>query len=97
MTGRVDDETAAAVFESTAPPDGERHEGADAVRVAFEAFFATSSPGAFTAEELVVTGDRAILRWPYTWDPAADGHVRRVDVYTVRRGLVAEKLAHVKG
>lgn len=86
-----------AVFESTSPPHGERHEGADAVRVAFEAFFATSSPGSFTAEELVVTGNRAVLRWRYTWDPDTDGHVRGVDLYTVRDGLIAEKLAYVKG
>jgi uncharacterized protein (TIGR03086 family) len=121
MTGRVDDETAAAVsrfdeafgrqdidavmaamadgavFESTSPPDGDRHVGAAAVRAAFEAFFASSSPGAFAAEELVVTGDRAVLRWRYTWDPDTDGHVRGIDLYTVRHGLVAEKLAYVKG
>lgn len=93
MAAMTDD----AVFESTSPPDGDRHEGAAAVRAAFEAFFASSSPGAFTAEELVVTGNRAVLRWRYTWDPATGGHVRGVDLYTVRHGLVAEKLAYVKG
>ena len=121
MTGRVDDETAAAVsrfdeafgrqdidavmaavtddavFESTSPPDGDRHVGRAAVRAAFEAFFASSEPGAFIAEELVVAGNRAVLRWRYTWDAATDGHVRGIDLYTVRHGLVAEKLAYVKG
>jgi hypothetical protein len=32
--------------------------------------------------------------WRYDWD---GGHVRGIDVFTVRDGLVAEKLAYVKG
>lgn len=89
--------TADCVFESTSPPDGRRYEGAEVVRGAFGEFFASSPPAAFTAEELVVTGPRAVLRWRYTWDPVTDGHVRGVDLFTVRDGLVSEKLSYVKG
>ena len=39
-------------------------------------------------------GRPVVVRWRYTW---GDGHVRGVDVFTVRDGLVAEKLAYVKG
>jgi ketosteroid isomerase-like protein len=82
------------VFESTAPPDGVRYEGQAAVRAAWEQLFA-SSPGArFETEELVVCGDRAMSRWRYEW---AGGHVRGVDVFRLRDGLVAEKLSYVKG
>jgi ketosteroid isomerase-like protein len=82
------------VFESTAPPDGKRFEGHSAVRSVWEELFA-SSPGArFVSEELFVSGDRAIERWRYEW---ADGHVRGVDVFRIRDGLVAEKLSYVKG
>jgi ketosteroid isomerase-like protein len=82
------------VFESTAPPAGVRYEGQAAVRAAWEQLFA-SSPGArFETEELVVCGDRAMSRWRYEW---ADGHVRGVDVFRLRDGLVAEKLSYVKG
>jgi hypothetical protein len=35
-----------------------------------------------------------VARWRYEW---GDGHVRGVDVFRVRDGLVAEKLAYVKG
>ena len=38
------------VFESTAPPDGERHEGADAVRSVWEQLFG-GTPGATFEEE----------------------------------------------
>jgi ketosteroid isomerase-like protein len=82
------------VFEDTAPPDGTRHVGAAAVRRAWEALFAASPDGAFTTEEVIDAGDRVVVRWRYSW---GDGHVRGVDVFTVRDGLVAEKLAYVKG
>ena len=82
------------VFEDTSPPDGTRHVGTDAVRSAWEALFSASPNGVFTGEEVIPAGDRVIVRWRYSW---GDGHVRGVDVFTVRDGLVAEKLAYVKG
>ena len=81
-------------FEDTSPPDGVRHEGADAVRAAWTALFAASPDGAFTTEEVIGAGDRVVARWRYSW---GDGHVRGVDVFTVRDGLIAEKLSYVKG
>lgn len=44
--------------------------------------------------EVIATGDRVLVRWLYAW---VDGHVRGVDVLTVRDGLIAEKRAYVKG
>ncbi len=82
------------VFESTGPaPDGARHVGRAAVRAAWQPIFDDAS-SAFEVEELVAAGDRVTQRWRYTW---ADGHVRGVDVFTVRDGLVAAKLSYVKG
>ncbi len=88
-----------AVFESTSPPAGERHEGAAAVRAAWEAFFTASPTAHFDAEDVIVAGDRCVVRWIYTWTEAdgTDGRIKGVDVLTVRDGLVAEKLAYVKG
>jgi ketosteroid isomerase-like protein len=82
------------VFESTAPPDGVRHVGPTAVRAAWDDFFADAHGATFETEEQIVCGDRLIARWRYVW---ADGHVRGVDVFRVRDGLVAEKLSYVKG
>lgn len=85
------------VFESTAPtPDGQRHEGLEAVRTAWAAVMRT--PGmSFTEEESFVTGDRAVVRWCYAWGGSDGGHVRGVDVIRFRDGLVSEKLSYVKG
>jgi ketosteroid isomerase-like protein len=88
------------VFESTGPaPDGGRFEGQAAVRAVWEGFFG-SSPGAeFESEDVFAAGDRCTVRWIYRWtDPSGQpGHVRGVDVFRVRDGKVAEKLAYVKG
>ncbi len=88
-----------AVFESTAPPAGERHEGAAAVRAAWEAFFAASPTAHFEGEDVIATGDRCVVRWRYTWtdDDGTEGAIHGVDVLRVRDGKVAEKLAYVKG
>ena len=49
---------------------------------------------AFSGEETIVSGDRAVVRWVFDW---GTGHVRGVDVMKVRDGKVAEKLSYVKG
>ncbi len=39
-------------------------------------------------------GDRCVVRWVYSWvKDGTRGHVRGVDVFRVRDGLVAEKMA----
>ena len=88
-----------AVFESTSPPAGERHVGAAAVRTAWEAFFAASPTAHFDAEDVIVAGDRCVVRWIYTWqdDDGSARSIKGVDVLRVRDGKVAEKLAYVKG
>lgn len=88
------------VFENTyPPPDGQRFEGAGAVRAFWVDFFKGSPQAVFETEELVTTGDRGVCRWRYVWAPddATTGHIRGVDVFRVRAGLVAEKLSYVKG
>ena len=87
------------VFESTAPPDGTRHEGAAAVRAAWETFFGSSPDASFETEECIAAGDRAVVRWRYRWTntDGTSGHVRGVDLFRVRNGKVAEKLSYVKG
>ena len=82
------------VIEDTCPPDGARHPGAAAVRAAWEKRVAASPDAVFTTEEIVAAGDRVVARWRYDY---GRGHVRGVDVFTVRDGLVAAKLSYVKG
>ncbi len=81
-------------FEDTTAPDGRRHVGAAQVRQAWEELFASSPDARFTIEDAFQAGERVVQRWHYAY---SGGHVRGVDVLTVRDGLVAEKLAYVKG
>jgi len=82
------------VFESTEPgPDGTRYEGRDSVRRAWQPIF-DDRESVFEAEETFATADRVVQRWRYSW---RDGHVRGVDVFRTRDGLVSEKLSYVKG
>jgi predicted SnoaL-like aldol condensation-catalyzing enzyme len=88
------------IFENTSPfPDGTRYEGQAAVRTFWADFFAGSPHAHFEAEDTFAAGDRATVRWRYTWknDDGSEGHIRGVDVFRVRDGKVAEKLAYVKG
>lgn len=85
------------VFEATTPPDGERHEGAAAVRAVWEQLFAHTEGATFTEEERFVAGERGVLRWRFAWAGEQPGHVRGVDVLRFRDGKVAEKLSYVKG
>lgn len=88
------------VFESTAPaPDGQRIEGAVAVRQVWEDLFGTTPDAAFTTEELSAGDGRAVLRWRFSWtgSDGRPGHVRGVDTLKLRDGKVCEKLSYVKG
>lgn len=82
------------LFDNTDPaPDGTQHVGRAAIREAWKPIF-DDADSSFTAEETFAAGDRVVQRWVYTW---ATGHVRGVDLFTVRGGLVSEKLSYVKG
>jgi hypothetical protein len=91
MAAMTDD----CLFENTGPaPDGERCQGAAAVRAFWDQFFASNPGATFVAEEQFAAGDRCVVRWRYDW---GTGHVRGIDVFRVRDGRVAEKLCYVKG
>ena len=83
------------LFENTLPPpDGERHVGQKDVRKFWEHFFQESPAAKFETEEMVTSGDRAVVRWRFEW---GDGYIRGIDLFRVRDGKVAEKLSYVKG
>jgi ketosteroid isomerase-like protein len=87
------------VFEDTSPaPDGQRIEGKTAVVAFWRAWFARNADARFEAEETIVSGDRAVVRWVYhKMRNGQPWRLRGVDVFTVRGGKVAAKLAYVKG
>jgi ketosteroid isomerase-like protein len=82
------------VFDATGPaPDGIRYVGPDAIRAAWQSIFDDRS-AVFEAEETFAAGDRVVQLWRYSWD---GGHIRGIDVFTVRGEKVSEKLSYVKG
>lgn len=88
------------VFENThPPPDGTRYEGQAAVREFWARFFLGASETRIKVEEIFAADDRVVMRWAYIWTgPLGDsGHIRGIDLYRIRDGLIAEKLSYVKG
>lgn len=81
------------VFESTSPaPDGERIADRAAIRAAWKPIF-DDRHSHFAIEDSFTAGSRIVQRWRYDW---GDGHVRGLDVITVKDGQVTEKLSYVK-
>ena len=83
------------VFENTAPaPDGTVYSGKEAVTQFWVDFFRESPKAHIEIEEIFGMGQHCVMRWKYSW---GDGHVRGVDIFTVREGLISQKLSYVKG
>jgi predicted SnoaL-like aldol condensation-catalyzing enzyme len=88
------------VFENTDPaPDGTRYIGKESVTRFWRDFFRESPSARIEIEEIFSAGLRCVMRWKYSWVDAAgsQGHVRGVDLFTVKDELIAEKLSYVKG
>jgi ketosteroid isomerase-like protein len=87
------------VFEDTSPaPDGRRIDGKVAVFEFWRGWFVRNPNARFEAEEVIVSGSRATVLWVYRkMRNGQPWHLRGVDVFTVRDGKVAAKLAYVKG
>lgn len=96
LTAFLTDDT---VFEDTSPaPDGGRIEGKAAVVEFWRGWFVRNADARFEAEEVIVSGSRATVLWVYhKMRNGHPWHLRGVDVFTVREGKVAAKLAYVKG
>ncbi len=88
------------VFENAAPaPDGDRYQGKAAVMQFLQDFFRESPQAHMQIEEIFGMGLRCVVRWRYDWEDAAGvkEHVRGLDIFQVKDGLISEKLSYVKG
>ena len=87
------------VFEDTSPaPDGRRIVGKADVVAFWRAWFAQNADAHFDAEDLIVSGDRAVVPWVYRKQRNGQPwRLRGVDFFRVRDGKVGEKSACVKG
>ena len=84
------------VFENTNPaPDGTVYSGKEAVTKFWQDFFCESPHAHIEIEEVFGLGNhRCVMRWKYSW---GNGHIRGVDIFQVKDGLIHEKLSYVKG
>ena len=88
------------VFENTAPaPDGTRYEGKETVTQFWQEFFRESPQAHIEIEGVFGLGLRCVMHWRYEWVDKAGkkGHVRGVDIFQVKDGLISEKMSYVKG
>lgn len=100
VAGMLELSSADCLFENTAPaPDGTVYSGKESVAQFWQDFFRNSPQAHIEIEEIFGFGVRCILRWRYDWQDAAGnrGHVRGVDLFQVKDGLICEKLSYVKG
>lgn len=75
-----------------------RHFVGDEMVDAFARLFASPGMSPFATEELVVAGERAVVRWRLSWDHGEEdrGELRGVDVFRIRDGAIAEMLSYAK-
>ena len=88
------------IFENTDPaPDGTVYAGKEVVTQFWQSFFRESPKAHIEIEEIFGFGLRCVMRWQYQWtdEAGAQGHVRGVDIFKIKDGLICEKLSYVKG
>ncbi len=88
------------LFENTSPaPDGTTYSGKEAVTQFWQDFFHQSPQAHIEIEAIFGFKYQCVMRWQYGWVDGAGqkGHVRGVDIFQVREGLITEKLSYVKG
>jgi ketosteroid isomerase-like protein len=93
----LDDLIAAdCVMEAIQPaPDGARYEGREAC-LGFWLALAEDRSTQFEAEEIVVLGEHATIRWRYRFGAAPADSVRGVNLMRVRDGQIVEALGYSK-
>jgi ketosteroid isomerase-like protein len=84
------------VMEAIQPaPDGARTEGRAACLTFWKAL-AEDRSTQFETEEIVVSGERAVIRWRYRFGDGPADSVRGVNLMQVRDGQIVEALGYSK-
>jgi ketosteroid isomerase-like protein len=84
------------IMEAMQPaPDGLRVEGYQA-NVDFWQAMVADMTGSFEVEAVVISGDRATIRWRYRFGAGETESVRGVSLIQARDGKIAEVLAYAK-
>jgi len=82
------------IVENPAPaPDGTGFFGRQAVSQLWQDLFRESPQAHIDIEEIFGFGYRCVMRWKYS---SGEGHIRGVDIFQIKDGLISEKLSYVK-
>jgi ketosteroid isomerase-like protein len=85
------------VIENSNPaPNGSRHVGRDACFELWQRIATTPGIG-FDIEDVVITGERATIRWRLRWGDGESKAVRGVNLMRVLDGQIVEAFGYVKG
>lgn len=88
------------LLESASPaPNGAVYSGKEAVIRYWQDFFRASPQARIEVEDVIGFGMRCVARWRCDWTDAAGdkAHLRGVDLFTERGGLLCEQRSYVKG
>lgn len=88
------------IYESCNPaPDGTKYSGKAVITQFWQEFFHKSPHAHIEIEQIFGLGMRCVMRWRYNWVDAAGKkeHVRGVDIFLIRNGLIGEQVSYVKG
>ena len=85
------------VIENTHPaPEGMRCVGREACLSVWQAL-AAARDSQFELEEVLVAGERAVIRWRYRFGPGPADWNRGVNLMRVRGGRIVEAMGYLKG
>jgi ketosteroid isomerase-like protein len=88
------------LLESASPaPDGAIYSGKEAVACYWQDFFRASPQARIEVEEVIGFGMRCVVPWRCDWTDAAGNrvHVRGVDLFEEKAGLLSRQRSYVKG
>ena len=88
------------VLEISGPaPDGAVHSGRDSISRFWQDYFRDSPDIHMEIEEIFSVGLRCILRWRCEWTDSGGkpGHIRGVEIFQLKEGLICQEVSYVKG
>jgi len=80
-------------------PDGTVFSGKEQVSHYWTEFFREFPNSRVKIEDISSSGERCVMRWVFSWKDAAgdDRHIRGVDTFKERSGLIREQYSYIKG
>lgn len=88
------------LLETSVPaPNGATYRGQEAIAHWWQDFFAEWPQVRLEVEEIYGFGERCVMRWTCRWAGALGqgDHLRGVDIFQVKDGLICEQFSYVKG